>query len=33
MGRTARQGGDGSYSMVLIDSRLEKYNIKWKNIN
>ena len=26
-GRTARQGGQGSYSMVLIDEELEKYGI------
>ena len=29
-GRTARQGGHGSYSMVLIRSELDKYDIKKK---
>ena len=32
MGRTARQGGYGSYSMVLVDSELEKYNITLDDI-
>ena len=32
MGRTAKQGADGSYSVVLIDSELEKYEIKSDDI-
>eukprot|EP01083_Nonionella_stella_P229397 812004_1 len=31
-GRTARQGGDGSYSMVLIDEELEKFGITKEDI-
>ena len=33
MGRTARQGGHGSYSMVLIGKELEKYEITQAEIN
>lgn len=31
-GRTARQGGRGSYSMVLLDSSLEKFGIKQEEV-
>ena len=29
MGRTARQGADGSYTMVLIDSELKNMRLRW----
>ena len=32
MGRTARQRGYGSYSMVLIDSELKKYGMALNDI-
>ncbi|CAL6043161.1 Helicase-related_protein [Hexamita inflata] len=31
-GRTARQGNNGSYSLVLLDSELEKYGLSTKQI-
>eukprot|EP01084_Bolivina_argentea_P258927 436713_1 len=31
-GRTARQGGDGSYSLLLIDEELEKFDITKEEI-
>ena len=33
MGRTARQGNTGSYSLVLLYKDLERYNITEKEVN
>jgi len=33
MGRTARQGNEGSYSMVLLDTDLSEFNIERTEID